>query len=112
MAVKTLFSKLEVIQGDSTDPVTFASPDFSDIAWDSSVTIRENTVNGAIALTIPLVKTNADSAFEFFIGPVTSEGSAVGTYFLSIEIRNLDAQFRREVVQSSFIVHPSGVLNA
>jgi hypothetical protein len=55
--------------------------------------------------------TNIPGQFRLIIDPISDGGPNIpnGTYFLTVEIRNSDKKFKKEVIQDTLVVSQEGV---
>lgn len=110
----SLIESIELISGDSSDIWEFSSPDFTgfdtDPEWEGNWSIRNESVSGTEVLTGVLVK--SEDTFTFLLTPIESASLEPGSYFLTIEIKNLTLNFRRELVQCKLKITVSGYDNA
>jgi len=106
---------IELTIGDSSDIYEFSSDDFPDLSsvdWVGAFSIRDKTITGTSLLSGTLTKNEDNTAFIFQILPTESATLTAGLRFLSIEIKNLSLNFRREIVQVQMNIKASGVTNA
>jgi len=110
----SLIKEITLIKGDSSDIYTFSSPDFTDFSdpkWIGKYTIREKNIKGEVIHDGILSKSEEGDEFIFNLIPSVSDEIPVGKQFLTIEVENLEVQFRREIVQCVLTILQDGVDN-
>lgn len=109
----SLIESMEIVSGDSSDIYEFSSPDFSgfdtDPDWEGNWNIRFESITGDIA--IAGLMTKETDKFIFLLDPIDSATLDPGGYFLTMEIKNLTLDYRREIVQCKLKVTTSGYDN-
>jgi len=103
---------IELIAGESSDIYQFSSDDFPDLSspnWVSEFTIRTKNVKGEIEASGNIEKNNDQTAFVFQLKPEDTMNLTPGLKFLSIDVKNSEINFRREIVQVNLNLKPSGM---